>query len=308
MPKELKNEFSWSKSRHGTFRECHRKYYFHYYGSWGGWNRDADRRTRGLYVLKNLESRHMWAGKRVHEAIEDILRQLRTGNELPSEAVAVQELVNRMRADFKESRARAYRTNPKKACGLFEHAYEIDVPSEEWKRVADNAELCLHNFYQSDLLSKIRQLPEKDWLEVEEFSGFDLDGLRVLVQLDFAFREGDSIFIYDWKTGRSDKDQSEIQLACYVLYATQKWGVQPEKVVATALYLADGVEKPATITPERLDTMREFIHESADEMLFPLTDPDNNIAGDEEMFEFTEDPRACKSCNFLKLCPKWSAA
>ncbi|NOZ64350.1 MAG: hypothetical protein GXO71_05370, partial [Caldiserica bacterium] len=46
--KELVNEFSWSKSRDIIFRECPRKYYFNYYGSWGGWKFDAPERTRQI--------------------------------------------------------------------------------------------------------------------------------------------------------------------------------------------------------------------------------------------------------------------
>ena len=41
MAAELKNEFSWSNSRDATFRECPRRYYFRYYGSWGGWSVSA---------------------------------------------------------------------------------------------------------------------------------------------------------------------------------------------------------------------------------------------------------------------------
>ena len=40
--KEFKNDFSWSFSRDNAFNTCKRKYYYSYYGSWGGWNKDAD--------------------------------------------------------------------------------------------------------------------------------------------------------------------------------------------------------------------------------------------------------------------------
>ena len=45
----LENEFSWSISRARTFKDCPRKYWFHYYGSWGGWEPDADPEARELY-------------------------------------------------------------------------------------------------------------------------------------------------------------------------------------------------------------------------------------------------------------------
>ena len=50
----LVNEFSWSHSRDRLFSECQLKYYYHYYGSWGGWEKNASERIRKLYVLKNL--------------------------------------------------------------------------------------------------------------------------------------------------------------------------------------------------------------------------------------------------------------
>ena len=40
--KEFKNQFSWSFSRHNSFETCKRKYYYSYYGCWGGWDKNAD--------------------------------------------------------------------------------------------------------------------------------------------------------------------------------------------------------------------------------------------------------------------------
>jgi hypothetical protein len=34
---ELKNEFSWSKTRDEVFKTCPRQYWFSYYGYWNGW-------------------------------------------------------------------------------------------------------------------------------------------------------------------------------------------------------------------------------------------------------------------------------
>ena len=39
---DLVNEFSWSRTRDNCFKECRRRYYFQYYGSWGGWDAEAD--------------------------------------------------------------------------------------------------------------------------------------------------------------------------------------------------------------------------------------------------------------------------
>ena len=67
---DLVNEFSWSRTRDNVFKECRRRYFYQYYGAWGGWDADADPLVRRLYVLKKLGTRQMWAGRLVHETIE----------------------------------------------------------------------------------------------------------------------------------------------------------------------------------------------------------------------------------------------
>ena len=58
----FKNLFTWSASRHGTFRYCQRQYWWNYYGSWGGWGYDAPKEAREAYMLKNLANRWTWPG------------------------------------------------------------------------------------------------------------------------------------------------------------------------------------------------------------------------------------------------------
>ena len=65
---ELANEFSWSRSRDATFQDCRRKYFYQYYGAWGGWDPGAPPDVRRLYILKQLSSRQQWAGRIVHDA------------------------------------------------------------------------------------------------------------------------------------------------------------------------------------------------------------------------------------------------
>ena len=89
---DLANEFSWSRTRDNIFQECRRRYYLHYYGSWGGWDPGADPAVRALYVLKQLGTRQMWAGRLVHEAAERALLAMRDGHAL-SEAALIEDTV-----------------------------------------------------------------------------------------------------------------------------------------------------------------------------------------------------------------------
>jgi hypothetical protein len=51
MMTELKNEFSWSKTRDEVFKNCPRQYWFAYYGYWNGWLENAPERTRQIHIL-----------------------------------------------------------------------------------------------------------------------------------------------------------------------------------------------------------------------------------------------------------------
>src|SRR2546428_5022902 len=80
---ELANEFSWSRSRDNTFQECRRRYFYHYYGAWGGWDAGATEDVRRLYILKQLASRQQWAGRVVPHAIEMGVHAFAGGRHLP---------------------------------------------------------------------------------------------------------------------------------------------------------------------------------------------------------------------------------
>ena len=52
----MQNEFSWSSSRARSFSTCKRKYYFQYYGHWGGWLSKSDDLTKKIYLLKKMKT------------------------------------------------------------------------------------------------------------------------------------------------------------------------------------------------------------------------------------------------------------
>jgi len=298
----LRNEFSWSKSRDGVFHECPRRYWFQYYGAWGGWEVGADPRTRDIYILKQLQTRQMWAGSRVHAAIERTLTNLAASEE--PLAVNVDEIVaitlDQMRLDWKSSRDGKYRRLPK-SCALFEHEYLIEVTEEEWRGIAATVERCLRTFYASEIYGEIAASKRSDWLECEDFSSFLLDGVKVHVVLDFAMRRGREVVIYDWKTGASDEHDNRLQMACYTFYAHQTWGVAPEQVRPIEFNLNRGEVIPYAMTAADLERTRAYIQGSIADMRRLLTHPDRNLAR-EESFRKVNEARTCRRCGFLGVC------
>lgn len=300
----FKNEFSWSKSREEMFRKCARQYYYHYYGSWGGWQRDSTARTRNIYVLKKLSNQHLWIGERVHGAICQLLEALKREKPLMLEDQVVESTLEEMRGDFKNSRDRNYWSNPQ-TCGLFEHEYELELDDAAWKEIAEHAEKCLRNFFQSSVFAEIRHIPKEQWLEIKQVSHFFLNAVKVYVAIDFSIRDGDKIIIYDWKTGSSvHNTDHDLQMACYGWYAWQQWNVDPKKIELVEVNLTDLKIVKHRVEGVNLEKIQKRIFSSIQDMQFLLEDIVNNTAA-EERFALTENERYCDFCNFKKLCPKW---
>ena len=151
---QIRNEFSWSKSRNEIFKTCPRQYYFNYYAYWGGWEKNTQVRTRQIYILKNLKNRFMWAGEKVHNCIQHTLKNLQRGITVLNVDDIVSITLDQMRDDFRSSKKKRYLIHPK-TCALFEHEYEADLSDAQWIMVAGDVEQCLRNFYNSETFAKI---------------------------------------------------------------------------------------------------------------------------------------------------------
>jgi hypothetical protein len=299
---ELTNEFSWSRSRDGVFHECRRRYYFHYYGAWGGWEPEADPRVRRLYVLKQLATRQMWAGRLVHEAIERALLTLRDGFAL-SETSLIDGTVRQMRQEWRGSRAGVYREAPKRA-GLFEHEYGVPVRDADWQALRDHVVRCLRNFHRLPLLAAIKATPVDRWVFIEDVRAFPFEDVVVYAAPDFGYWTpgpgGGRLQLVDWKTGGNGADAA-LQLGGYALYALETLGVEPARTDLLEVNLREGRVTAHPCDAAALDRVREHIRLSVRAMRAYLRDPARNLAVEEE-FEKTEDRRICRWCNFRAVC------
>jgi hypothetical protein len=299
MP-DLANEFSWSRSRDATFQDCRRKYYYHYYGAWGGWAPDAPEEIRRLYVLKQLASRQMWAGRAVHDAVELAFHVMRDGQGVPVEPF-VADVVKRMRAEWRSSRDGRYREQPKTPA-LFEHEYRVELSDAAWKALIANVTTCLRNFFRLPLLQEIRRTPPEHW-SIEHWSKmFDFEGTAVWVAPDFGFWTDEGrLRLVDWKTGGASGDGAAFQLGCYALYAHEVLGVPPARVDLLEVNLREPTLTAHHWDDTRLEAVRDQLRLSIRGMKAYLADPAANVAliGD---FERTEHLRICRSCNFRAVC------
>lgn len=298
----FKNEFSWSKSRDTVFKECKRKYFFNHYGFWNGWVASEEDRIKRIYYLKKLSTKEVWMGSVVHGVIEYLLKRFRFGEEIGlSHAVAI--LKKRMESDFAMSKLGGYTGFKTNAHRFFEDEYDTPISGEEKAALFEKAEMCLRNFYNSDVFMEIRKTRSEDWLTLEDFLCFDFEGVPVYLSIDFAMRVGDKVVLFDWKTGSERKSDYELQLGLYALYVSERFGIPADKIVAKMFYLGLGSEGKVDsfeVDVERLEDVKRKLRASILEMRKVLRDVTDNEAKEED-FEKSEG-YWCSRCSFRKVC------
>jgi CRISPR/Cas system-associated exonuclease Cas4 (RecB family) len=164
-------------------------------------------------------------------------------------------------------------------------------------------EQCLRNFYASNTFDMLKELPQQMWLEVEDFSSFNLGSTKIWAVLDCSFRTEDGgITIIDWKTGRTMSQDFSMQLACYAMYAMEKWGVDPEsvKLIEYNLLANQGVE--FTVGESEIENTKTYIAGSIADMQSLLADVGENLPKEESAFLKMRDEGTRANCNFRKVC------
>jgi hypothetical protein len=297
----LANDFAWSQSRDRTYRECLRQYYYSYYGHWGGWEGDADPETREVWILKQVQTPAMWVGDLVHRTAEFALRFARQNRTIPPADILIRRLDSAMREEFRASRDDLMRKSGQKATRLFAHEFGQKMPDGEWKLLHRRAIEAVRTFTGSPLLAEILGVPPDRWMPIEKFEHFTLDGIRVNVKLDFAYLDGDSLRIVDWKTGSQPYRGDTIQLAGYALFANQRWRIPVDRIFTTEVNLVRNEVNEGTVSPDALESAAGYIRDSARSMLGKLEDPDRNMAK-KERFKRVEELRTCRRCNFQRVC------
>jgi hypothetical protein len=172
----------------------------------------------------------------------------------------------------------------------------------QWKKVAEEVEKCLRNFYNSETFAMLKELPQENWLEIEDYSSFYLDGEKIWAVIDCSFQTDNGITIIDWKTGRRTTSDVSLQLSCYAMYGKEKWGVRPEKIRLVEYNLLSDHKAEFQVTEGEIANTRTYIKGSIADMRSLLFDVANNKPKDEEFFRKVEDDRIRDRCNFKKVC------
>jgi hypothetical protein len=213
----------------------------------------------------------------------------------------------RARSEWAWSRDKSYWREPSQIVGLVEHEYGEVVPDGEWKRLYEQViEGSLRAFYASPVLEELRRVPGERWLSVDEIDSWELDGTKIWVAVDFAYRDADGrVHVLDWKTGK-ERDVDHTQVGIYALYAGQKWNVPAEEVRGGLVYLVPngapgGEVVPVAADVAALEACQAKMRASIAEMRAALADPAKNVAV-EEAFPRPAARDVCARCAFRRPC------
>ncbi|MCK4809441.1 MAG: PD-(D/E)XK nuclease family protein [Candidatus Omnitrophica bacterium] len=294
----FKSELTWSFSRSRLFKECRRAYYYHYYASWGGWEAGADEFIRKAYVLKNMRNIDAWIGDIVHQIIKWILENKISGKDILAEE-AFKKAKQMLTRTWEQSRAKIWMKNIKYNLNLFEHYYKRELTREELVLRLQKVTKSIRNIYNSGLLESFSGLPRESFLSIDELDSFNFEGVKSFAVPDFAVRDG-AYTLYDWKTGKPSENDV-LQLSCYVLYATRKWGVKTEEVRIVPVYLVREKVSLEPIKAVNVAEVKQYIRDSLKEMKSVLSDVAGNKA-DIASCPKTNNSWRCERCKFQEIC------
>lgn len=295
--------FPWSATRARTFQECRRKFYYRYQVAPGGRRPDAGPEAREAHRVKDLVGVEAWAGELVHTGIQQVLQRWRAGR-VCSEAEVValaQRLLHRRFFDsqrYWDAHPDEYPSRPP----LLDVHYFRDgaVSRDRAKAVKELVIASLVAFVRSELADRIRVCGPGSWLPIDRNAAARLPGeLLILVKPDFAFRDGETLRILDWKTGKPDPFWESVQVICYALYAQEKWRHPLPQIDPRIVHLYPELRISETeFTPERVRDIQLFVRETQEDIAATL----QSRAPVEERFPFCEDGRRCRWCQFRGMC------
>lgn len=272
-----KGRYGWSVSSDKLWRSCRRAFYYRYVaGSQPG----ADPTLRNqLYQMKALTPLAALEGRLVHECIESLIQQHRLGRVLKAPPAQEQyaALVSSYEDKSTERIAEAYN-------GLaIRHTYFDLVLSDGQKQIANFVKIIWPN------------LADLEYLAHEQFENFVVGGVKVNVKVDFVTKSPDGkVVVTDWKTGDERREENELQLAVYGMWAASKYDVPLDRVLLELAYLRTGTPKPVKFDEDAMASAKEAILAGSAEI----------IASD-RLEDFATNPSAdrCCACAFARVCP-----
>lgn len=295
-------EKSWSFSRHKSFLECKRSFYFNTYGHWNGWEYSANERSKQIYRLKKLSNIYALSGQLLHD---EIAKAINEGEVNTEQALSrIREGLNKA---VKESlnKTEQWKRSPKNHTILHEYYYGDGVSKEKGQEITQRMKTSLTNF-ASSYTWKLLQQRDLKILEVEKekFPHFMLRDYKIYCILDLFYEKDEKYYIVDWKSGKIRPEENKRQMEVYALYVLNKYpGVDVSLIKGYNEYIGANERACFDFTLEDLVALKQNIVSSMQQMDEHLLDIKKNMPKDESKYP-QETGGHCHFCNFIEVCDK----
>lgn len=293
----------WSHSKMTLVHQCNRAYFYRHYGSKKNTLNNPD--YERIRFLKGLSSEHLAAGDIVHSVIAASLRRAQTG-ELWNEhrLLGFAQSLLTQSLNFSEALRKGARPVVEyPPISLREIVFGTEELAALRNRIWEKIEMNLLNYSQSEIFAFFKQQAARPDSFIEVNLNFELPGVRVKGKIDLAFAWDEQFFIVDWKTGRKEVEETSLQLLTYALWAIEKQGIAPDRIVIQKAYLQDAVAESLEFSDLHLHRARARIQQDA-EVLRELDSFGKH--GKMEAFTPCNHEKMCRYCPYEKICKRVS--
>ncbi len=313
---------TWSPSRHATLERCERRYYLHYYESYGGWRTDAVPARQLSYRLRHLTSIELVLGTAIHQRASELARQAATKRAFSSVEMLTRSTRRELNAAVLASRDRdAFTRHPASSVMLAEMYYGRGLSPSRVTRINERLERAV---------PALRAAPEWEALRSGEIRNtalgmvdtFAIDGVAIRSRPDLVLLQHErecqapavpaeiggavTISIVEWKTG-SRQDTADSQVDFYAAGLGTMTTPSSDADASTPIrgrvyWLGEGITDERNITPSDVAEAVTQIRGSVARMRTLLSDPARNVPRPAGDFALTAHRAECRWCPFFQRC------
>jgi len=288
------NNFSWSLQRFTMFERCKKEYFYHYYGSWAGWDGNAAERTKFIYRLKNIKSEAPWLKSIIKKTLSSAIKRETEFSLVSCRSFSIRTTYK----DIFELERQEFLDDPKKLC-LDSIYFAEESISNLKKRITARLECFWNVIWENSFFNILKEKRYGDFISINGHGEFVLNNIKVWVNPGIAYTEKDKKFIIDiYPMPPKNEVNPPFSMSLAILFLKKTYKLLNEEYTPRTI-IAD---KDKCIVLEECPPESEIsklIRESSLNMLSCLTFDKKAY---EENFYKTSEKEKCRTCRFREIC------
>lgn len=282
------HEFSWSLSRESLFTFCPRAYFYHYYGSIGGFEQFSD--AEQLYQLKKIQSLDLWINSICSEVLRDFFY------ENPENFNIHRASKRYFNQGVRSISLREWRDDPQRL-NLFDSYYGLLEINELIEHASKLLEKSIESLIESGLVDYLRKIPYLDRKNILFPVNTNIGKIKIWCSPVLVWQEDGLVKFLTLNNGASDKIKAHYTAALHKFYAFNDLRIKPERVVTLNFDLSSGETIALPDEEINLSELIDHIKDNTEKMLSLLTDHKSAVEGN-----FSRNMDNCVKCKFQKYC------